>query len=100
MGGISGLSVWADGGIFGISGTKDCAESGSVFFVMMEAVVREGCECVDVCLFVCLSGFQSEPTTECAGKPLSGLTVQLLCEKTEVLKHFTSWDAADIRVGQ
>lgn len=28
----------------------------------------------------------------------SRMSVQLLCKKTEVLKHFVSWDAADLRV--
>lgn len=55
MGGIGGLSVRVGGSGSGISGTKYCAESGSVFFVMMEVVVG-WVENVwmSVCLYVCL----------------------------------------------
>ena len=81
---------------WGISGTRACTERGSVLSVLLEVVAGwVGNVCMSVCFSVCLvfnlnlrvfGGF------ECAGKPLSqsGLSVQLLCEKTEVLKHLTS----------
>ena len=67
------------GGVLVISGTKNCAESGSVFFVMMEVVVG-WVENVwmSVCLSVCLVfnlNLQLFRGFECVGKPLSGLTV-------------------------